>query len=94
MDDPSATEFFEDFGAHLTVADCHRLLERARATGDTELRLLVKLYLTLRRTAADALAYVEERYGERAEAVPIGQGVTSYPLGQLRFLTEEPRTQS
>ena len=91
MDESTDDEFYEDFGAGLTVADCERLLARARETGDREVRLLAKQYLALRRTAADALAYVEERYGERAVAPPLGQGTTSYPLGFLRFLVEDPR---
>ena len=90
MNESTDAEFDEDFGASLTVADCERLLERARETGDSEVRLLAKQYLALRQTAADALAYVEERHGERAIAVPVGQGATSYPLGFLRFLVDGP----
>ena len=90
MNEPTDEELSEDFGASVTVADCERLLDRARRTGDGELRLLARQYLALRRTARDALAYVGERYGERAVAVSVGHGATSYPLGFLRFLVEEP----
>jgi hypothetical protein len=86
MDQSTDEEFFEDFGAHLTVADCERLLAWARAGGHREVRVLVKQYLVLRRTAADALAYVAERYSERPVVPPVRQGATSYPLGFLRFL--------
>jgi len=90
MDDSSDTEFEQDFGTHLTVADCNRLLERAHATGDADVRLLVKQYLALRRTATDTLAYIEERYGERVAASRPHKGGASYPLAFLRFLVDDP----
>jgi hypothetical protein len=89
MDESGDEEFYEDFGAHLTAADCDRLLARARESKDRDFRLLVKQYLTLRRTAADALAFVETQYGERIPASTTSKGGVEYPLGTLRFLLEE-----
>jgi hypothetical protein len=89
MDESEDEEFYEDFGAHLTAADCDRLLTRARESEDQDLRLLVKQYMTLRRTAADALAYVEQEYGERIPASTASKGGAHYPLGALRFLLED-----
>ena len=92
-DRPSSTdaegqEFFEDFGASLRRADLVRLLDRARLTGDRELRLLVKQHQTLRGVAADALRALEPHLGE-----PLRDGDASkprsYPIGFLKFLLEE-----
>ena len=85
-------EFLEDFGASLQPADLDRLLQRARDTGDRELRLLVLQYQTLRRVAADALYALEARGVVAPPPARDGQPVT-YPLGFLQaLLRDEPRT--
>jgi len=89
MDESGDEEFYEDFGAHLTAADCDRLLARARESKDQDFRLLVKQYLTLRRTAADALAFVQTQYGEKVQDSTTSEGGAKYPLGTLRFLLED-----
>jgi hypothetical protein len=89
MDESDDKELHEDFGARLSVADCDRLLARARESNDRDLRLLVRQYLKLRRTAADALAYVAERNGDRTTDFAPPKGSASYPLGALRFLLED-----
>jgi hypothetical protein len=94
MTDESDAEFDEDFGYSLRPADVERLLERARATGDREVRLLAKQHQALRRVAADLLAELEERRILPVEAAPVDSpGAVSYPIGLLRFLLrDEPRT--
>lgn len=52
MDSSDDNEFFADFGERaLTDAQLAALVDRARSSGDAELRLLVKHYAALRRTA-------------------------------------------
>jgi hypothetical protein len=92
MDDASEEEFVEEFGYSLRLPDLERLLVRARETGDRELRLLVHQHQTLRRTAADFLAYVEDRDAEVAAERAAPGAPVSYPLGFLRLLLrDEPR---
>lgn len=55
-----AEEFLEDFGEQaLSVADLERLLERARATNDRDLRILVKQYQALKRVTGELLERTE-----------------------------------
>jgi hypothetical protein len=82
-------EFSEDFGAGLSEADVRALVERARTTGDRELRLLAKQYLTLRRVASDLLAYMAERGYEEPEAPERAGQPLSYPVGFMRFLLRD-----
>jgi len=89
MDESTEEEFFEHLGAHLTAADCDRLLVRARESEDRELELLVKQFVTLRRAAADALAFFENEYGEKIPATAAPKVGDRGPLGFLRFLVED-----
>jgi hypothetical protein len=59
-------EFYADFGEPaLTDEQLATLLERARSTGDVELRLLVKQYSALRRTTGWLLGELD-RSGDPA----------------------------
>ena len=61
MSGETEAEFDEDFGYSLRPPDVQRLLERARSTGDRDVRLLAKQHQFLRRVAADLLADLELR---------------------------------
>ena len=91
MSESSEAEFIEDFGTSLKAADLARLLERARAKGDTELRQLVKQHQALRQTAADVVALLKER-GEPIPTTFSASGPpVSYPIGALAwFVHDEP----
>ena len=60
MDESSEEEFFEDFGSGLSDEALAALLVRARASGDRDVRLLVKQYRALRRATRDLLATLGE----------------------------------
>ena len=83
-------EFFEDFGASLSEAEVHALLERARLSGDRELRMLAKQYLTLRRVASDLVAYMAERGCAEPEGAERPGQPATYPVGFMRFLLRDP----
>src|SRR5690348_2494113 len=91
MREASEEEFYEDFGAQLSAAERDRLLARALESDDHDLRLLVKHYVTLRRIARDALAYIEKEYGCQPAASMASKGKVSYPLGALRFVLQDSR---
>ena len=56
MQESDENEFYADFGEPaLSDEQLATLLERARSTGDVELRLLVKQHAALRRTAGRLL---------------------------------------
>jgi hypothetical protein len=72
----------EDEGP-LADAELRALRDRARETGDEELRRLVASYLTLRRLAAEMVALIETREG--------GATIVRTPLfGRIRDLTRRP----
>jgi hypothetical protein len=55
-----AEEFLEDFGEQaLSAADLERLLERACATNDRDLRVLVKQYQALKHVTGELLERTE-----------------------------------
>ena len=62
MEDES--EFLEDFGAvPLSDAELEALLERARATNDTDLRRLVKQHRAVRFAGGAFLEHIEATQG-------------------------------
>ena len=72
----------EDEGP-LADAGLRALRDRARETGDEELRRLVASYLTLRRLAAEVVTLIETREGAAT--------IVRTPIfGRLRDLTRRP----
>jgi hypothetical protein len=68
----------------LTDDELRALRDRARETGDEQLRRLVASYLTLRRLAAEMVALIEAREGAAT--------VVRTPLfARLREITQRPR---
>ena len=81
----SDTEPVDDStSAPLTDAEIRALMVRARASDDAPLRRLLTSYVTLRRVAADVIAFIEAREG--------GAAVAGTPLlRRARCLAAAPR---